>query len=508
METDNEIIKILAREAINGDLATIKKYTESHEHLVFYMVPYIAINMHHNDMFVYLLDNGLNVTRDIFALILFNNNYELTKIVLENKDIKISEHKTDHLMTLSCKCSFNIVKLLIEHGFYNHNLFLSGAIIGRNDVEFLKLFIDLDLFDISHSSLSIACRNGNIEIVKLLMDHFDLSSYYKSALIESIEHSHYELVDLFINENIDLKPYVSSGIIRTSWDDYEPLMKCIDNFKMFMHLINYGADINDYPELLSIAIFNKDTTIVEYLLNNNYRITNINDCIHNICLEENIPVFELFEEYELVPTDNIKKIINDCINEMICPKMYLYLANKYNNNGSKINPNALLYSAVMKHDYELALEALKDGASIESFDELIVRDILCHNDITGLKFIMDNGYDIKKINWELKCPIEMGHNEMVKFLLENGVSINNRFYYDIVRTNNLEMMKLILSHTKEISFEDIECIIYNDDPFISEIKTEMIKLLLDRVPKVEHYMISSLVKEGNMDLVNYLLSKN
>lgn len=152
----------------------------------------------------------------------------------------------------------------IFYAVYHRNLDRVRELIDSSPLEEINYFVKT-----IGTPLHIASKNGDFEIVKLLVEagaELDSESYLgKSALLEAISHGH-EDIARFLIEN-------GSDIHKISMEESNALELAVVNdlsIEFISYLIKIGCNVDrigfDGIDLLSIAVYKKDMKLINLLV--------------------------------------------------------------------------------------------------------------------------------------------------------------------------------------------------------------------------------------------------
>jgi ankyrin repeat protein len=226
--------------------------------------------------------NYINET-EIMNSILFNAAMEgeLPLIVWSLKNgANIHFNNDSAIRFASANGNLEIVKYLIENGSLPNGLFAASA---NGNLEIVKYLVErgANIRENNDEALVAAIKEGYLEILKYLFEQYpkedgELYRYILSlGLIESTLFGQLEMVKYFIEQGADVQSY-----------DNLALAKAVYNLDIIKYLIENGADIHTRDEYLLI-INSRDGIFktVKYLVENGADIHTQNDQALNYASE-------------------------------------------------------------------------------------------------------------------------------------------------------------------------------------------------------------------------------
>ncbi len=326
----------------------------------------------------------------------------------------------------------------------------------------------------SESALQRALKNGNEEMVKLLIDNGANINFANSygqnthILIDAIEDNNIDLINLILKYNSD----INYKIVYGKFMSYTALMYAAyhGNIDIVKLLIQAQADVNAHNEMgqtaLEIAIRHNHENIARLLIENQANIDVINPKTNTTMLE-----------------DTIKG----------CSPINLTLLLKLNANINAINHigETPLMCAVRAYNINALLLLIKAGANIKAKNK-DGHNALVIAAINNRRFIVE------------------------LFLKSTGISAdysNMQAFECALGKNNLDMAKLILINTPEtyISRECIERVIFLAMLNKNEDIIDMLKSC-GRIDQhfIAHVCLNSMliigILQGRLDIVKQLIN--
>jgi len=201
--------------------------------------------------------------------------------IRKNNITKINNYIDEPLYVLSEKLLIcgELIFNELQYQLDNYkNIIMYLKLLCRSDIdEFQRNYIQYPNININKrvngkTLFHVACKYGNIEIVKILIDKAKINKqtkyhhkYHQSSLHIAIENHHYDIIKLLL----------SKGVIIDTLDYYKktPLQYVAPgkngNIEIFELLISHGANINEKYNgvtMLYQATNDNEIEIVEYLL--------------------------------------------------------------------------------------------------------------------------------------------------------------------------------------------------------------------------------------------------
>lgn len=139
------------------------------------------------------------------------------------------------------------------------NIFKYGVYIGSLDIMFYAMAMGVNVKNLVNKSLSIACKNNHLNVVKMLIGlgaNIDANNYH--ALTVSCRYGYMDIVQYLINRGANVDNVENHAIIAACLKNNLPLVKL---------LINNGADVcvfDNYP--VRIAAHYGYTELFKYLV--------------------------------------------------------------------------------------------------------------------------------------------------------------------------------------------------------------------------------------------------
>lgn len=205
----------------------------------------------------------------------FGNDETLQTLFKKGMDINSTDEDGNTLLAISAiSGNINNIKYLMQKINLNRNKGLYTPLelaILNNQLDTTKFLIangakiNSNISDTSKTDiLSSACENGNLDIVKLLLENGYPKDGYNKALQTAAQNNQVEILQYLINAEFDVNSTFNEETtlgIASFWDN-------IDCIKL---LISKGAKINGSKDLatpISKACFSGNTEVVKFLIEN------------------------------------------------------------------------------------------------------------------------------------------------------------------------------------------------------------------------------------------------
>lgn len=361
------------------------------------------------------------------------------------KDILSNCSEDDNVWVAEWACKDNhldIIKHLVENGFEIHgdaNSAISEA-SSYGQLEIVKYLIDNGA-DVT-CSLECASSYGQSNIVEFLLDNYKSRiDRYDKSLRTATRSNHLEVIKLLLNNGGD----AVACLRYATTDGYIEIVKYIEGLGIDVandslavkYASNYGyfdivkyihndlKTVSDYSKVyaLNFASSYGHIDIVKYLVDecdcaisrNNFK------CVISSAENGHIEIVDY-----LINKGIDLNIFDDYLLGVIVKNGHIgmldYLMNKI-----KIDPIELLSAfkvALEKDDVELAKKINNYGFNFRFMDEIDVSYGISKGCINVLKYMISNGLQPHSKFLESAC--DFGKLELVKFLVNIGISANTR----------------------------------------------------------------------------------
>lgn len=281
---------------------------------------------------------GIVLQEKYIIEIIKGNNLDMLKLLDKHYNYILDKK---NYMKYACKNGNNeIINLLIECNCHLTNLSLYYA-CSNNHLHTVELLIKLNVI-ITNKSFIIACKNGSYELVKCLVETLNNDIKYTDKI--------------FVNSSA-IKNSIISG-------NYEKSIYLIQEIKN-----NNQPLMNDLLKNKSLITFacnnNVNINLVKYLIENNFIIdrNTVISCSYN-------QHFEILE-YIISIKDNAKYITKQAIS-FACQKGNLKMAKLMLNNGGKFDNDIITLCIVVVMDdntkYDMIKFLLENNAYVNKLD--------------------------------------------------------------------------------------------------------------------------------------------
>jgi hypothetical protein len=357
----------------------------------------------------------------------------------------------------------NYISQKINKTFLDINLIAEHTIKTKN-IDILQcvfvLYPEIVNIDNQHNLFTIACQNGNIDILRQLLVIYPNTILDLDILFTiSIKYKHNNIAHLLLEWSKSMsKPIIITNI------NY---LDCIKNknYTMFYKLLELSVLTNPC-QLFNFAIIYNNIQIANYLYkkykpNVDYNelfktsclVSNCEMAIYLLPLTTNLKYNEIF--VELMKHSSLKMIE---LFKMICPENirldYQYAIEIACQNG---NFHAYKYLVSNNVKYEKAFIKSFINAHYDIFIDLLDRDKTLINSINENHIVVSCKYNVTKLlqvlinsRSDIEIPkeclvyaISENNYELVNFLIQYGIRVEDTYYAMALNKGNLEIIKLI-----------------------------------------------------------------
>ena len=211
-----------------------------------------------------ILVNSLNYIDKNFELISSLSNYIY-------RELSIKKFTNDKLARSIKKWDYDISDSIIDFVEDVNNLktLLRYATMSLYDSDFsrrIKILTKLEIIHKDESNMiQLACQNGHIEIVKLLIqNNVNIHVYCDLPIAIASSNGHIEIVKLLIQNNANINARNDRALELACQSGHIEIVKL---------LIQNGADIHNHKDVsIKVAYQNHHTEIVELLIQNGAKI--------------------------------------------------------------------------------------------------------------------------------------------------------------------------------------------------------------------------------------------
>ena len=476
----------------------------------------LAIELNRMPIVEFLVSKGADLNhKDIFESTpiltsIYYNNYNALVLLLNN--IKsISKKDLSYLLesALSSNCSFKLIEYLVSKGaefsLIENEEYIYDLVLNEN-YELTKYALskgaNITYKDPTtlNSLLKVACDNGDIKIVSLLIDLGsninELNGEGQSPLDAAIYSKSYECIKILLEKGAifdteDGKYYaIFSAISEGDSTIIEILKKHISKFlnKNFENIpreqallwASFSGEINGVKKLLDRntnvnceniygvsplmwASYSNNLEIVKFLL----------DKGADIDKQDNIGASSLMRACQ----NNSKEVVEYLIKNKANMSLGTFKKNNtalmfsiwydslesfsllYNNTSNNVDDVNLLEACAIENAWKILNFLILKGADVNIKDEDGVTLLMTashFNNFELVKLLVENGVNINEVdnngNSALNMAIEAGNKNVIEFLIDYGVDLNilnnenNTPLLISVQNNNIELVKTLIKN--------------------------------------------------------------
>jgi len=502
----------------------------------------------------YLINHGSNIN-DISDTVLSNiitiKNY---KYIL-TKNVKISNHLICNLLN-SAKWYF--IKDMFKYNIYNNSFIINLILIYKNNIE------------ISSQNLEKLLKNEENKIIiedEMYKEAFDLYFCTKDFLLEHENENDYNMIYnygmiKFLYENDKRNPDLKSLRI------YKLLRNYSDKEKI--HMINLIKESEPNPildrtfiNILETSIKNQKheeamekfieenniSKLKDYINNNNIKLTDLEgefnskgiyycDLVHRALWNENGSMIKFLIDYGADINMSDEEDISPLHHQLQVSQLHddnkgIDLVKQLIEWGADINRvvngETPLIKAIQLNNIDLIQFMIKHKADVNKIittnkNNTALGEAIYYNNLPIVKILMEQGADVNLGFFDGESPLSIAINknnkEMVKYLIDCGVHINNQGniykHWDAgplghaVTNNNLDMVKFLIENGAEVNVEAIIGAIESKNK-------EMVQYLVEHGADINqessYYGEASVtpllvsIRENNLVMVEYLINK-
>ncbi|KAL6625850.1 ankyrin repeat-containing domain protein [Neocallimastix sp. 'constans'] len=585
---------------MNGNTPLTLSYKQGHFEIFRFLVKYLDIinekdasgnsiiyySINEGDVATtkYLISNGIDVNfKDKFGnstlhISIYKKNREIISALLQNKNIilnTINKRGESPLITIikindySCKDNEDIIKELIKRGSSVNFVDNAGNsplvyAIQKRTLPIVKLLIkkganvNFIIKKRSQSILMYAIELGEIELVKHLVKSGADIDYINekgiSILRKASEIGDREIFEFLIKYNAN---NCFTGDICENEIVYSIISK--NRLDLLKILIANNLDINirdnDGDTAITYAIRNRMIDILKYLVSCGASIHNINNNGQNTFFNGDlIKLQEYIKKYDLKLKDLNNTKYDVLISAINCDATldiikYIISQVQYKNFNYSVNDenygrsdfrivNVPLFTAISNNNFEISNFLITKKANINFDNSRIIFNLLKRGklNVKNLGYILNKGFDIKKINSELIHNfLEYGNAKLLNYLFRRYI-FNNQFIINLLsiyeKRKALTNVALysILNKEKNRFFTieermyekiinsspsslDIKCmdILFKYDcsnPANLFYRIKKFKLLTFAIKKNRRFLIKEIIKLSNYDNLNNILNQS
>ena len=228
-----------------------------------------------------------------------------------------------------------------------------------------------------------------IDIVKLLIK-YGINIHYRGdiLLIWASRNQYIDIVNLLLDTDIDIDSTDKEQYTALAW-------ACqVNDYEIAKLLIDKGANINIFPDILRNAADYGYMKIAKLLLDSGFDIYKNNEALEIAATRNNIKMIELLISYGANIRDN-----HDMVLQISAVNGYndiLKLCIEKECNVQVSNNNAIQRAAYYGRMKTMKI-LIDNGADIHKSSELALNNAVHRNHIDAAKLLLDNGADITKL---------------------------------------------------------------------------------------------------------------
>lgn len=389
-----------------------------------------------------MMEHGAAITSNTVAASLESNNGNanlprLVKYLLENnQETGLDEIYESVILSKSEKVHELWKKQKVK--LSNEEKDKLGALVAAYcDLETLKIILE----DVECENgtmrwfMQAACRAGNLENVKYIVENYhpseeNMSTDIKSAMEQAESNGHYDVVDYLIEQGYEIPSASDYG--ASGWGSLAGIAVVTQDRERLEYLLLNGIGVPErFEGLLADALAIKDIDCYQYLLNyaleNQVELDNVDVLIDIIYTDEQ---YEELMEYVLeelpnVTQEDLDESLIDAVQYGICDSVKVLLE-------AGANPNAegVPYAAVYKDDIEkikLLVEYGMDVNTVHYGMGLLETSAMYSNEV--MHYLYDQGAELTEESCNssaLIMAINAGRVRNAKDLIDMGIDLNIR----------------------------------------------------------------------------------
>jgi len=323
---------------------------------------------------------------------------DVLEIIFEKYILSLNENDNTYYIDTFEKPSLYIIKLLKRHGYKCSSKTVINA-VKNNNITVLNYLLENNI-NIGYA-MKYAFINGNLEIIKLLINH--KMHIIDEFVREALENNHFHILDYLIENKYKFN-YIN--LLFSNNLNYKQLSWILNNYID----IKYKSDSVKYD-------------LISYILNNNSPISDILLCLeflknNNVCIYSDDIIKYSLKNIELV------KFFDKYVDEL-----------KYYNQYKNIN---IIHEILLTNNIEIIKYYVDSNKQTSIFK---IFDNNTHNTYDLSYFNLDEKI-IRYIYTNKKCNIELYKYYLIGTISDtNNISLLEWLYNNNHITLNLSMVK-------------------------------------------------------------------
>ncbi len=407
--------------------------------------------------------------------IILDNIYLMDKSIWDIKKQEFFILTLKNALILSTQCgNIQLANLLLEHGAKAtiHSLKESAK---NGNLDIVKKFLELELVDEEDVSFFESVRENHIEIMELFLKKGLFHDYNKDdALYISAQQGYLDMVNILLNYGAEDKNHKVLSIAASN-GNMNLLKKLINNGMYITPRVLVNACINGHIDIVLYllekteidihakndepfreAAKNGHINIVKLLLEHGANQSADNDwALRWACDGGKIDVVEL-----LLKAGSQVHYDNDWAIRCSAGKGYIKIVELLIEYGGDIHSNneeCLLESVVRGH-LEMLQFLYKNGGDININDGKLLGLAIEKNHIEIVKYLLDRNINVNANGgFPLKFAATNGLFEIVKILIEKGADINAENGYALRKSGancHFNIVKYLIDNGANINVEN------------------------------------------------------
>lgn len=171
----------------------------------------------------------------------------------------------------------------------------------------------------------------------------------------------------------------------------------------------------------------------------------------------------------------------------------------------KLNGLTEFLPATEKGDLDKIKLLISHGFDIKLYEQEILNRVCRYGQLEILKYLVENGDDVKKCPSSLLTSVNYDYWEVAKYLIDNGIDLStDESIVTVSHSGNLEMVKYLVEHNANIHVCNDLAVGYASENG----HLEIVKYLMSKGANIHtrnEYAIRWAICYSHFDVVNYLL---